>query len=240
MVGLLLFYRARQIRLEIQAANTKQHKRTSSQDVSFARSSMGGAGGPSNDGSQQLSMHGGSQYNPNAQVYYQSRNSHGSQFGNTMATSPISTLGGTTPNSNNNNHNHHLTMMSPNTTESILSNPSLLSNGQGDDDDDDLGRDDDYDDDALLGGSNLSPLDDFDRYKDQNLEVMRAQVEDNVAGTDGMMSQALTFALMDGGAYFMEAPFGQANTKAEMEANVLCEVTGWMKRHDDDTGIDDK
>ena len=39
--------------------------------------------------------------------------------------------------------------------------------------------------------------DEFDQYKDQNLEKMRAEVEGNLSGFDGMMSQALTKALMD-------------------------------------------
>ena len=269
MVGLLLFYRARQLRLGIQAqaSTSKQHKRNASQDSTLGgagqviRTSSGGtAGGPygtgggdygynfaanaAGDGSNQQQMMMGAvgypqqqqQQQQQQQGYYQPRHSHGSssQPGNTMATSPISTLGGGTPNTANR-------FMSPNTSASILSNPSLLSNGQ-DDDDDDINDDDDDDDnndddDAMMMMG--SPLDDFDRYKDQTLEQLRSQVNGNVEGIEGMMSQAMTFALM-GGGYDMEAMFGEAQTGTEIETNILCEVTAWMKRNYAGAGVDDR
>ena len=78
----------------------------------------------------------------------------------------------------------------------------------------------------------MSPLDDFDRFKDQKLEDMRSSVEANVAGIEGMMSQALTMALMDGGNPSVGMLWDGAMAGDEIEANALCEVTDWMKRHD--------
>jgi hypothetical protein len=123
--------------------------------------------------------------------------------------------------------NGHL-VMAPSTSESILSNPSLLSNGQGEDevDVDLVGHDVDE---FHTGDSMLSPLDDFDRFKDQNLEKMRSHVEDNVTGMDGMMSQALTHALMPGGDN-ASLLWSGAQEAMEIEANALWEVTDWMKK----------
>jgi hypothetical protein len=77
------------------------------------------------------------------------------------------------------------------------------------------------------------PADEFERYKDRNLEKMRSKVEDNVEGLDDMMSQAMTMALMmDGGASTTPKWYG-ARTGIEIEANALWEVTEWLKRHGD-------
>ena len=79
--------------------------------------------------------------------------------------------------------------------------------------------------------------DEFDQYKDQNLEKMRAEVEGNLAGFDGMMSQALTKALMDDdepnvvASDLLWGGIGQPSG-TEIEASGLCEVTDWLKRND--------
>ena len=79
--------------------------------------------------------------------------------------------------------------------------------------------------------------DEFDQYKDQNLEKMRAEVEGNLSGFDGMMSQALTKALMDDDEVHVDPSelywggIGQQRG-AEIEASALCEVMDWLKRND--------
>ena len=75
--------------------------------------------------------------------------------------------------------------------------------------------------------------DEFDQYKDQNLETMRTGVEENLTGFDGMMSQALTKALMDDDSELVDMPdlrWGGTGDSTEIEATVLCEVTDWLKR----------
>jgi len=81
----------------------------------------------------------------------------------------------------------------------------------------------------LNNNSKLATIDDFDQFKDHNLEKMRSDVESCVRGIDGMMSQALTMAIL-GGVPSSETLDG--NDGIEMEANALCEVTDWMKRHE--------
>lgn len=109
-------------------------------------------------------------------------------------------------------------------SESLVSNQSLLSAGNS------MGGDSGDEIDAT---HNLA--DEFDQYKDQNLEKMRADVEGSLTGFDGMMSQALTRALIDDD----ESNFdpgdlhwgGSGQLKgAEIEASVLGEVTDWLKR----------
>ena len=108
---------------------------------------------------------------------------------------------------------------------SLLSNHSLLSA-----------------DNSIGGGSrdevdatqNLA--DEFDQYKDQNLEKMRAGVEGNLMGFDGMMSQALTRALIDEDETNLdptELLWGASGhlIGMEVEASALGEVTEWLKRN---------
>ena len=111
-------------------------------------------------------------------------------------------------------------------SESLVSNQSLLSAGNS------MGGDSGDEADTT---QNLQ--DEFDQYKDQNLEKMRAEVEGNLTGFDGMMSQALTKALMDDDELHVEPSellwggVGQ-QSGAEVEASALCEVTDWLKRND--------
>lgn len=109
---------------------------------------------------------------------------------------------------------------------SIISNQSLLSAGNS------IGGDSG---DEVDTTHNLA--DEFDQYKDQNLEKMRAGVEGNLTGFDGMMSQALTRALIDEDDSNIDATellwggSGQL-VGAEIEASALGEVSDWLKRKD--------
>jgi hypothetical protein len=111
-------------------------------------------------------------------------------------------------------------------SESLMSNQSLLSAGYS------MGGDSGDEADMT---HNLQ--DEFDQYKDQNLEKMRAEVEGNLTGFDGMMSQALTKALMDDDDLNVdptELLWGgvRQQSGAEIEASALCEVTDWLKRNE--------
>jgi len=110
---------------------------------------------------------------------------------------------------------------------SPLSGKSLLSEG-----DDGLDGDSDNDVDNT---KNL--LDEFDQYKDQNLEQLRSEVECNLPGFEGVMSAAVTKALMadeDIPTNDLELCWGceEPATGAEIEASVLCDVCDWMKRNE--------
>ena len=113
-------------------------------------------------------------------------------------------------------------MVSP--SESLVSNQSLLSAGNS------MAGDSGDEADAT---QNLA--DEFDQYKDQNLEKMRSDVEGNLTGFDGMMSQALTRALMDDDDANIDPQellwggYGKLRG-AEIEASALGEVTDWLKR----------
>jgi hypothetical protein len=110
--------------------------------------------------------------------------------------------------------------------ESRASNPSLLSAGN-----------------SMAGESGDEAdttqiiADEFDQYKDQNLEKMRADIEGNVEGCDGMMSQAVARALIEE----EDLNFGATDylwggdtdvTGPEIEASALGDVTDWLKRND--------
>lgn len=112
---------------------------------------------------------------------------------------------------------------------SIESNRSLVSEGRE-------GLDGESGD-EMDGTKNLQ--DEFDQYKDQNLEQLRSDVEGNLSGFEGIMSAAVTKALimgdddatkMDPGELFWGC---QGNpTGPEVEASALCEVNDWTKRNE--------
>ena len=114
-------------------------------------------------------------------------------------------------------------MLSP--SESLVSNPSLLSPGISFD-----GESGDEED----GTSGIA--DEFDQYKDPNLEQFRKNIEGNLTGFDGMISQALTKALIDDDIHYGESDLlwgsSEARTGAEIEASALGEVSDWLKRKD--------
>jgi hypothetical protein len=112
-------------------------------------------------------------------------------------------------------------------SESLVSNQSLLSAGNS------MAGDSGDEADAT---QNLA--DEFDQYKDQNLEKMRADVEGNLTGFDGMMSQALTKALIDDDELQVDPKlllWGGLGKRSgpEIEASALGEVTDWLKRKED-------
>ena len=80
-------------------------------------------------------------------------------------------------------------------------------------------------------------MDPFERYHDMKLERMRESVEGNVANLDGMMSQAMTRALMSASVPSPQesSPWQGAKTGVEIEANVLWEVSEWLRRHGNET-----
>lgn len=108
---------------------------------------------------------------------------------------------------------------------SVISNRSLISRGAS------MGADsrDEADSAHILE-------DEFDQYKDQNLEKMRADIEEDLPQCDGMMSQAVSRALIDQD----DETFDSSNywggdgsiTVAEIEASVLGLVWDWVKRND--------
>ena len=120
-------------------------------------------------------------------------------------------------------------ILSPN--ESLQSNQSLISAGMS------------------LGDGSVDEADrthhladEFDQYKDQNLEKVRNDVEEAVNGSDGMMSQAMTRALMDVDDPLSATPeisWGATANSAEIEASALCEVNDFLKRKED-AGLDER
>lgn len=81
--------------------------------------------------------------------------------------------------------------------------------------------------------------DEFDQYQDHDLERMRADVEGNLEGCDGMMNQAVARALIDEDVdildsenatdYLWGCPLG--STGVQVEAGVLWYVADWLKRN---------
>ena len=111
------------------------------------------------------------------------------------------------------------------TNDSLVSNGSLISMGR---DSISSGSAHEMDDRDALG-------DVFDNYKDQNLEEMRTKVEGTVTNVDGMMSQALTKALMDDDDDSTDEnalKWGGSGQSMEIEASVLCDTNDWLKRKD--------
>lgn len=118
-------------------------------------------------------------------------------------------------------------------SESLVSNQSLLSAGNS------MAEDsgDEVDTTQIFA-------DEFDQYKDQNLEKMRADIEGNLEGCDGMMSQAVARALIDEddltlgtGDYYWG---GDENvTGPEIEASALGDVMDRLKL-DENASVEEK
>lgn len=116
-------------------------------------------------------------------------------------------------------------------TESRVSNQSLLSAGRS--------MEGDSGDEA---DSTQIFADEFDQYKDQNLESMRADIVGNLEDGDGMMNQAVARALMDNyneedGVdqegepidYIWGCPEGCSGP--EIEAGALFSVVDWLDQN---------
>jgi len=69
--------------------------------------------------------------------------------------------------------------------------------------------------------------DDFDYFKDQNIEAMRTEVQDAVKGTDDMLSQAVTRALISSET---SGVWGEDMGGTEIEASILYETHTWMRK----------
>jgi len=97
--------------------------------------------------------------------------------------------------------------------------------------------------------------DEFDAYKDKNVEKMRSQVQSSLTDFDDMMCQALTKALMD--EYDVDdvdeqeqdihydvddLTWGcrQSGDSTEIEASVLCHVNDWMKRMEKEASLEER
>jgi hypothetical protein len=112
-------------------------------------------------------------------------------------------------------------------SDSLLSNKSLVSTGElvvGED----SGDEND-------GTKNLQ--DEFDKYRDQNLEQLRQDVEGNLSGFEGIMSAAVTSALMGDEERNVDMQellwgCGPNPTGTEIEASALYEVYDWLKRNE--------
>ena len=117
-------------------------------------------------------------------------------------------------------------LVSPSPSDS--SNQSLLSTG-------DSGLEHDSEDET--DGRRILQ-DEFDLYRDQNMEQMRTEVEGNVTGIEGIMSAAVTKALM--GEEFPPSDTSEKlfwgnppdASSIQIEASVLCEIHEWMRRRE--------
>jgi hypothetical protein len=114
-------------------------------------------------------------------------------------------------------------------SSSLMSNKSLLSDGGSG-----LSQ---ASSDEMDETKNLQ--DEFDQYKDQNLEQLRSDVEGNLTGFEGIMSAAVTKALMpddEARADPADLRWGCQGkpTGPEVEASALCEVCDWLKRNENE------
>jgi hypothetical protein len=124
------------------------------------------------------------------------------------------------------------------TSSHKLSNtPSMDKDGDGSlsaDDDDDDGYHHQSGNGARGSGSHQVDAlqDEFDQYKNTDLEHMRNGVERSVRGSEGMMSLAMTRALMDDEADDVHPSWGEAEDPESIEANALCETNDWLRKNE--------
>ena len=112
--------------------------------------------------------------------------------------------------------------------DSIFTNPSMVSGGGS--------FSSDPDNYAEGSGVQLNSLqDEFDNYKNQDLEYMRNGVEESVYGAEGMMSLAMTRALMDDEDVDIHPSWGGAEDPESIEANGLCETNDWLRKNEHST-----
>ncbi|GAX15027.1 hypothetical protein FisN_12Lh277 [Fistulifera solaris] len=112
-------------------------------------------------------------------------------------------------------------------SDSLLSQKSLLSQGESVLDDEST--------EELDGTKGLQ--DEFDQFRDQTLEQFRSNVEGSLAGFEGIMSAAVTKALMgdddiDSNPSILLWGCQPDPSSAEIEASALCEVNDWLKRNE--------
>ena len=98
-------------------------------------------------------------------------------------------------------------------------------------------NDDGYDSEGINAIGPIAPdtvfmralQDEFDQYKNEDLEHMRNGVERSVYGSEGMMSLAMTRALMDDEDADVHPSWGEAEDPESIEANALCETNDWLR-----------
>lgn len=110
--------------------------------------------------------------------------------------------------------------------DSIFSNPSMVSGG---------GSFSSNPEDNFEGVPLNTLQDEFDNYKNKDLEFMRSGVEESVYGAEGMMSLAMTRALMEDEDEDISPSWGGAEDPESIEANGLCETNDWLRKHDHST-----
>jgi hypothetical protein len=115
---------------------------------------------------------------------------------------------------------------------SLKSNHSLISKGNSIDDDDSKEEAD----------ATTMLVDEFDQYKDQNLEKMRADIEGNLEGCDGMMNQAVAIALIDDDETTIASEYYWGSEEdispLEIEASAVAFIMDWLKRNNKASGRD--
>lgn len=121
-------------------------------------------------------------------------------------------------------------------SESLVSNKSLISAGSG------FGGDG-----SDASADNTKGLqDEFDSYKNQSVEQFRSDVDNYMPGFEGIMSAAVTRALMEDdepdSRIDETVTWGcEANASGpEIEASALSEVNEWLKRKGDGATIEQK
>lgn len=114
--------------------------------------------------------------------------------------------------------------------DSMISHESIISTGSS------------VDGASVNDFNDIQVLDDeFEKYKDQNLENMRSKLEGIVTNFDGMMCQALTMALMEEDDEVSESESLAVGEKdsIQIEADLLCEMNDWLKRTEG-ASVDDR
>jgi len=86
--------------------------------------------------------------------------------------------------------------------------------------------------------------DEFDEFRDQNLERMRTDIDHNLTGFDGMMSQAMTKALMDDDDVYVDRDElnwgGSSDNPLDIEASALYLVTQWLRQKKGAATVDER
>ena len=110
---------------------------------------------------------------------------------------------------------------------SIFSNPSMVSGG---------GSFSSQSEENNANDVQVKQLqEEFDVYKNKDLENIGDRVDEQVHGSEGMMSQAMTRALMED-EDATNPSWGGADDPESIEANGLCEANDWLRKHDHTTG----
>ena len=111
-------------------------------------------------------------------------------------------------------------------TNSIFSNPSMVSGG---------GSFSSQSEENNANDVQVKQLqEEFDIYKNKDLENMGERTDEQVHDSEGMMSLAMTRALMED-EDVTNPSWGGAEDPESIEANGLCEANDWLRKHDNAT-----